>query len=135
MDFSQEELSTEIWADVPGTQRKYRASTLGRIKSMNFNRTGVEALLSERNNGIHMCLNGTQVRMTRADVILLTFVGPKPEGHLSRHYDDDPWNNRLENLLYGTVSDNVKDSYRNNFQRKSLLSASLRRYHATLPRG
>jgi hypothetical protein len=39
-------------------------------------------------------------------LILETFVGPCPEGHETLHLDDNPRNNRLENLRWGTRKEN-----------------------------
>lgn len=43
-------------------------------------------------------------------LVLAAFVGPRPQGLLTRHLDGDPANNRLANLTYGTKSENAYDS-------------------------
>lgn len=49
-----------------------------------------------------------------AAVILLTFIGPAPEGKkMARHLDDTRSNNRLSNLAWGSASDNMRDAVRN----------------------
>lgn len=45
-------------------------------------------------------------------IILQTFVGPCPDGMECRHLDGDKSNNRLENLAWGTKSENVRDAIR-----------------------
>jgi hypothetical protein len=45
--------------------------------------------------------------------ILMAFVGPKPEGFHGCHYDDDPDNNTLSNLRWGSASSNRRDMIRN----------------------
>jgi hypothetical protein len=42
-------------------------------------------------------------------MVLETFVGPRPEGMVCRHLDGNPSNNRLENLRWGTVQENMAD--------------------------
>lgn len=42
-------------------------------------------------------------------LILLTFVGPCPEGMQCRHLDGNPGNNRLDNLAWGTTEENIED--------------------------
>ena len=42
-------------------------------------------------------------------LVLLTFVGPCPPGMECRHLDDNPSNNNLENLCWGTRKQNMKD--------------------------
>lgn len=46
-------------------------------------------------------------------LVLLAYVGPCPEGHESLHHDDDPKNNRLANLRWGTRTENRLDAVRN----------------------
>lgn len=46
-------------------------------------------------------------------LVLEAFIGPCPDGHEGCHADDVPWNNRLENLRWGTRSDNLNDAVRN----------------------
>lgn len=41
------------------------------------------------------------------------FIGPRPKNADVCHYDDDKSNNAVENLRYGTRSENVHDSVRN----------------------
>src|SRR5271166_1685861 len=42
-------------------------------------------------------------------LVLLTFVGPCPEGYECRHLDGNPANNRLRNLAWGTRLENAAD--------------------------
>lgn len=44
-------------------------------------------------------------------LVLLTFRGPKPDGHIARHLDGDPTNNHLDNLAWGTPKENSDDKY------------------------
>lgn len=58
-------------------------------------------------------LNGKVVTKQVHRLILETFVGPAPEGYAACHYPDPTKsNNSLENLRWGSVSDNAKDKYR-----------------------
>lgn len=43
-------------------------------------------------------------------LVLEAFVGPCPPGHECCHRDGDPSNNCLDNLYWGTRSDNVRDA-------------------------
>lgn len=45
-------------------------------------------------------------------VILLAFVGPLPEGQETRHLNGDRTDCRLENLAYGTPTENMADMIR-----------------------
>lgn len=46
-------------------------------------------------------------------LVLESFVGPCPTGHEGLHFDDNPDNNVLTNLRWGTRSDNLHDAVRN----------------------
>jgi hypothetical protein len=46
-------------------------------------------------------------------VVALLFIGPCPDGQMVRHLDDDPENNNVSNLAYGTREDNIADAIRN----------------------
>lgn len=46
-------------------------------------------------------------------VILTTFVGPRPAGHLGCHRNDIQHDNRIENLYWGTPKSNCLDRTRN----------------------
>lgn len=46
-------------------------------------------------------------------IMLEVFIRPPEEGEWARHWDDNPRNNKLENLLWGTSQDNSDDCSRN----------------------
>jgi hypothetical protein len=46
-------------------------------------------------------------------LVLEAFAGPKPEGMLGLHRNDNPKDNRIDNLRYGTQADNIADAFRN----------------------
>jgi hypothetical protein len=43
-------------------------------------------------------------------LILKSFIGPRPEGMQACHVNDDPQDNRLSNLKWGTARENVADA-------------------------
>lgn len=45
-------------------------------------------------------------------LVLETFEGYAPDGHECRHKNSDPADNRIENLMWGTRSENALDKYR-----------------------
>jgi len=55
----------------------------------------------------------------------MAFVGPRPEKlkHFACHLNDDPWDNRLVNLVWGTQSTNERHKKENKLLRRSLESA------------
>lgn len=60
----------------------------------------------------HVVLTG-RVDRTVHRMVLEAFVGPCPSGLMALHNDDDPTNNTLSNLSWGTRSDNSHDAVRN----------------------
>lgn len=56
---------------------------------------------------------GETFRRSVHQLVLLAFVGPCPKGKEGLHYDDDPLRNDLENLRWGTRSENRQDRERN----------------------
>lgn len=46
-------------------------------------------------------------------LVLEAFVGPCPKGMLCRHGDDNPLNNNVSNLSWGTPKENQRDRRRN----------------------
>lgn len=118
----------EIWKDIPGYKGEYQASTLGRIKSLKrkvpwknpytalpFQRTVPERILRPgrfcKNGHLSVVLHrGTSGKPVH-QLIMKTFVGNAPENMEVLHINGDPTDNRLENLRYGTRTENILDVY------------------------
>ena len=49
-------------------------------------------------------------------LVALTFIGPRPDGLDILHINGNPIDNRVENLMYGTRTENILDVY---FQEKA----------------
>lgn len=65
---------------------------------------------SPNSNGYPSCYlyeEGKQSTCTVHSLVMLTFVGPRPEGRECNHVDGDKTNNRVENLEWVTHSQNV----------------------------
>jgi hypothetical protein len=54
---------------------------------------------------------------TVLSLVLITFVGPRPLGAFGLHNNDDPSDNRLSNLRWGTPAENAADRMVNGGQR------------------
>lgn len=93
---------------------KYAVYRDGRVWSytknflMKFNKNGYQKFY------VSDMLTGTRHKV-RVHVLVLTTFGPKrPEGcRLVRHLNDIKWDNRIENLAWGSDADNAKDAVRN----------------------
>jgi len=63
---------------------------------------------------VSLTQSGKTTKRLVHQLVLETFVGPCPPGCESRHLNDDPADNRLENLRWGTRKENSDDRARNN---------------------
>lgn len=103
----------EQFKDIKGLEGRYQVSNYGRIKSLNFKRSGKECILK-----IGKCTNGYPYFTARINGILKgylvhrlvyeTFLGPIPEGMEVNHINEDKTDNRLENLNLLSRTENVK---------------------------
>lgn len=108
-------LPGEEWRPVPEYEDAYMVSSLGRVWSRpRFKARG--GLLSPRLSGGYPAITlsrRSRYRTTHVHrLVMAAFVGPLPEGMQTRHLDGNPENNRLDNLAYGTVSENMRDRLR-----------------------
>lgn len=112
----------EDWLPVVGYDG-YRVSTLGRVYSL---LTGKMLKPGTAKSGGYQVVNlsftaegpnGPRRRQIVRKVdhlVLEAFAGPRPDGDIhSRHLNDDPRDNRLANLQWGTRSENYLDAVRN----------------------
>lgn len=108
----------EVWKDIPGYEGQYQASTFGHIKRLEHvrqsGRRASEKILqpSATGDGHLQVFVGGKLHTVHS-LVLLTFVGPRPSDkpHI-RHLDDDPSNNKLSNIVYGTAQENALDRER-----------------------
>lgn len=116
----------EVWRWIPGFEGRYQVSTEGRVLSVvaqdkprllkiySINRkTRAKPRLA-----VTLCNGGVRRMFLVYRLVLLAFVGPCPEGMEACHWDDDTTNNKLENLRWGTRSDNAQDMIRNGNNRE-----------------
>jgi|SRR6516165_2009122 len=121
---------SERWQPVTGYEGSYEVSDRGRVRSIGRTiphrktkmRTLPTRILSQKMTGRNGRLYPT-VELRSADhrrhpykvhrLILEAFIGPRPENHQACHANDDPTDNRLENLRWDTRSANIYDAVRN----------------------
>ena len=100
----------------------YQVSDLGRVRRHPDARTkgatpGRVLRQATGKDGYQLvCLyfGGRKRLMARVhQLVAEAFIGPRPDGYVTRHLDDDPRNNVPANLAYGTQEDNYADFLRN----------------------
>lgn len=114
---------SEEWRAVPGYEGRYEVSNMGQVRSLTHETVDTcgrrrefpgKVLAATPTAGPYPMINlrkGPSSRAVRVhELVLLAFVGPRPEGlpHI-RHLNDIPTDNRLENLAYGTAFENMHD--------------------------
>jgi len=107
----------ENWRAIPGYEGHYEVSDRGRVRSLD--RIGmngqpldgkiIEPSYSHGYQNVSLFRNGRQKNMRVHRVVMLAFVGPLPQGMVTRHLNGIKDDNRLTNLTYGTQRENVLD--------------------------
>lgn len=111
------------WRAIAGFEGRYVVSDDGRVKAiaapgrgrLNADRvlklgkttTGYYQVLLYPGGGAHY------VSRRVHHLVLEAFVGPRPDGALGRHLDDNRENNHVSNLSWGDQSENCHDMVRN----------------------
>lgn len=113
-------IDDERWRPVVGLEDRYHVSSLGRVLSLpkRGHRDPMILRATPSNRGGYPTVSlrdGRGGRKMRGvhQLVLEAFVGPRPDGALALHYDDDPSNCTLANLRWGTRSENLHDAVRN----------------------
>ena len=110
----------ERWKPVVGWESHYEVSDRGRVRSLprrgrKRNRMyGGMVLKSYPCDGGHRHISLSRDCKSKFykvhRLVLLAFVGPCPDGHECCHNNGIAWDNRLENLRWGTRKENAADS-------------------------
>lgn len=97
--------------------QRYFASNLGRLFSEKSGSILTPSVCDNRY--VRYTLYKTRDKKGRKysghDIIMRTFIGPRPIGMVIDHIDRDKTNNELSNLEYKSQSDNIKNSERSKF--------------------
>ncbi len=104
----------EEWKDIEGYEGLYQISNYGRVKSLNYKRTGKERILkpTKDSNGyftVNLRINGTTKSFKTHRLVAKAFI-PNPENksevdHINTIRDD----NRVENLRWVTREENCNN--------------------------
>lgn len=120
-------LIIEQWKPVVGYEGLYEVSSLGRVKSLDrLCRSDKRSdqwmkgkllkprINKTRQNRCTVVLNkeGKIVYAYISRLVLIAFIGLPPDKHDAAHWDGNPMNNRLDNLRWATVIQNMQDKNR-----------------------
>ena len=104
-------MKEEVWKDIQGYEGKYMVSNWGRVKSLNYNRTGKERILKAGDNGhdylfVCLCKDG-KVKECRVNRLVAQAFLPNPDNLPEvNHKDEDKQNNCVDNLEWCSKSYN-----------------------------
>lgn len=115
---SEDTRHPEIWKPIPGLEGAYEVSDHGRVRSLDrtVRRNRHEMKLKGRilkqytvpgkRQIVKMARNGTSRNAYVDQLVVTAFIGECPEGMKVCHRDDNPQNNHVSNLRWGTRGNN-----------------------------
>lgn len=118
-------MDQEIWLPIPGYEKRYLVSNLGRVKSLPRKARGRSSCVRMLQGKLKKPCVGTNTKYPYPVVglwkknvghvfpihrlVLAAFIGPCPLGMEACHNDGDPLNCQLSNLRWDTRSANQMD--------------------------
>ena len=95
----------EEWRDIKGFEGKYMVSNTGKVKSLNYNRTGKEKILKPYDNGhgylyVVLYKDGKDKKYRINRLVAMAFIPNSDNLPEVNHKDEDKTNNCVENLEY-----------------------------------
>lgn len=113
----------EIWKSVPGYEGFYEVSNFGQVRSIDRITLRKDGTPYQKMPGKIFKPGIDKINRKHVDfyvmgkrhcfyvhyLVLLAFVGPRPEGMDCCHNDGNPLNNHIDNLRYDTRSGNLQD--------------------------
>lgn len=108
----------ERWVDIKGYEGMYQVSDLGRVRSLRRDYRTEDKILKPRPDKkgyyrVALCKDSKCKDRKIHQLVLEAFVGPKPDGFVACHWNDQKNDNRLDNLRWGSESENMYDRVRN----------------------
>ncbi len=133
----KERAMSETWKAIPGFEG-YDVSDLGRVRSyytpgstdsknrIAWHIADAPRLVLKSSAGpdgyplFNLQKNGKSHNRKAHSLVMLAFVGPRPDGHCVCHYNGNPTDNQLSNLRYDTPAGNRADTARHRRERNKL---------------
>src|SRR5699024_9932086 len=103
----------EVWKDIPNYEGYYQVSSLGRVKSLDriitysngkevYTKGKIIKQSKDSHNRLRLILNknGKKKNYFVHSLVVLSFIGEKPDNYIVAHCNGDNNDNRLSNLRY-----------------------------------
>lgn len=108
-------MTEEIWKPISGYEGKYMISNFGRVKSLNYRRTGKEKIMTPgklRKNylGVSLTINGKSKTFKVHRLVAEAFIPNTKNLPLVNHKDENTMNNCADNLEWCDNTYNVRYS-------------------------
>ena len=111
----------EQWLPIPGYEAFYEVSDHGRVRRLKKRGGSTrnwpylvptpQGRKRKQYLGVTLYLEGKRWDATVHVLMMLAFIGPCPKGQEIRHLNGNQFDNRLENLAYGTPQENTQDAF------------------------
>lgn len=111
----------EIWKSIEGYPN-YEVSNLGRVRSLNYNKTKIRNLYIDENGYKKITLSkNCKIKTLKVHRLVAQAFLPNPNNYTEvNHKDENPSNNCVENLEWCTRSYNINYGKRTDKQKKHL---------------
>lgn len=100
-------LPKQIWRDIPNYEGKYQVSNTGKVRNLNYWRTGETKVIKQTTDKlgykrVNLCKDGKCTTYLVHRLVALAFI-PNPNNYpIINHKDENPSNNYYKNLEWCT---------------------------------
>ena len=118
----------EIWKNIVGYET-YQISNFGKIKSLSNDKQRKEKFMKtwympNLYESVRLCKNGNRKSFYVHRLVAITFIDNPQNLPLVCHMDNNPQNNNVSNLYWGTYKDNTQQSVSENRWNKNLIDSN-----------
>lgn len=101
-------LDGKKWKDVVGYEGLYSVSDCGDVRNIIKNRI-IKRSIQNHHYSVWLSKNGIGRHIKVHTIVLETFGSKRKDGYECCHNDGNPLNNRIDNLMWGTHTENMRD--------------------------